>query len=112
MLKNEPVNLHEQFASDYLRLLKIYLKKKKKTCNKYLCPGAYWVALCIPGRANNRPLQPRLFSHVIIPHVPARANTRSDEFMRNNSECHSGPERAEVGCIAPFSAQHSACWHP
>ena len=30
MFKIEPVNLHEQFASDYLiRLVKIYLKKKK-----------------------------------------------------------------------------------
>ena len=28
MFKIEPVNLHEQFASDYLRLLKIYYKKK------------------------------------------------------------------------------------
>ena len=27
MFKIEPVNLHEQFASDYLRLLKIYFKK-------------------------------------------------------------------------------------
>ena len=26
--KTEPVNLYQQFASDYLRLLKIYLKKK------------------------------------------------------------------------------------
>ena len=28
MFKIEPNNLHEQFASDYLRLLKIYLKEK------------------------------------------------------------------------------------
>ena len=30
MFKIEPVNLHEQFASDYLRLQKIYLKNKKQ----------------------------------------------------------------------------------
>ena len=34
MFKIEPVNLHEQFASDYLRLLKIYLKKKTKKLNR------------------------------------------------------------------------------